>query len=459
MKRAIIIILSACFLLPFVSCGDDLIFHGYVPPTEDPGPGPGPGPDTSDYDEPVCTYPDNGVVVKSTPYTARQDNHNYFRIPAVCATKQGTLLAFCEARNTQPDFMTTDNASSFPVNPPIQAGTSKDSGDIDLVLKRSVDGGATWGGMITLFDDYTNTCGNPVPVVDFKTGRIWLFFCWNPYPTSGYKSDIVSIPISDSYGSRRVLHCYSDDDGLTWSKPVDASATLKGPLTSYWYATGPCHGIQLKNESRLGRIMIPCNYRTGINSAAGGNHSACIYSDDNGATWKLGGESGLGGNESCLVELQNGDVMVNLRIAEGDLPAGEGYRGSNVSTDGGATWTSSSPTINKDLIDPGCQGAICNVKKDGKPTNTLLVSNCKHSSSRSNMTISKSIDGGKTWTRGYSVFPNRAAYSDIIQLTDGSVCVLYECGDGSIISGTPNPNERISFLRIPKSMLSVTLEL
>lgn len=455
MKRFFLILLSVCFILSLSSCGDDLIFDGGNPPAVVPEPEPEPEPDpdpSANYDEPVCTYPDNGILVKSTPYAARQDNHNYFRIPAVCATKSGTLLAFAEARNTNPDFMTAENASSFPVNPAIQSGTSKDSGDIDLVLKRSTDGGATWSSMITLFDDYTNTCGNPVPVVDFSTGRIWLFFCWNPYPTSGFQSNIVSI--SDSYGSRRVLHCYSDDDGLTWSKPVDATSTLKGPLTSYWYATGPCHGIQLKVTPRRGRIMIPCNYRTGANSAAGGNHSACIYSDDNGATWKLGGESGLGGNESCLVELENGDIMQHVRIAETDLPAGGGYRGSNFSSDGGVTWASSL-TINTDLIDPGCQGAVCNVKKEGKPTNTLLVSNCK-SSSRSNMTISKSTDGGKTWSRAYNVFSGRAAYSDIIQLTDGSVCVLYECGDGAI-NGTANPNERISFLRIPKSMVASVL--
>ena len=432
------------FSILCTACGDDLKFgpnSGIVipeEPTED---------DPKEDEDPEINYPDNREIVESIVYEAGKDNHIYFRIPALTVTKKGTILAFCEARNTKADFY-EGNEDKFPVVP---VGSTKDLGDIDLAVKRSTDGGKTWDNMITVVDDYDNTCGNPAPVVVESTGRIYLFWCWGRYPNQ-LESKFVS-STSDGH-TRRVFYCYSDDDGQTWSTQYDLTSRLKKSDWS-WYATGPCHGIQKQLAPQKGRIIISANHRDNGNKD---NYSHIIYSDDNGSTWQLGGRTEIGGNESSLTELADGSLLINMRRVVkdnngNDLPSE--YRASAVSKDGGATWEKS--VVNQDLIDPGCQGSIVNYPINKNRSNTLLLSNTHHSSSRSNLCISKSIDGGISLTTPLVIWSGRAAYSDIITLQDGSVCVIYENGSGKF--GKANPNEQISFYRVPPSLLGDKLNL
>ena len=64
------------------------------------------------------------------------------------------------------------------------------------------------------------------------------------------------------------------------------------------------------------------------------------------------------------------------------------------------------------------------------------------------MSISKSVDDGASWVTGYTAWSGRAAYSDLCQLSDGSIALFYENGFGMF--GRAYPNERITFLRLPK---------
>ncbi len=268
----------------FTACDDELVFG-------------------KDY---VKTTPDEPEIevdkITSRVFEAGKDNHIYFRIPALIETKSGILLAFCEARNTKADFY-EGNESRFPCTP-VGSASNKDIGDIDLVMKASRDGGQTWLPMVTIADDFDNTCGNPCPVVDESTGRIHLFWCWSKF---GADSRLVP-SITDNH-SRRVMYCYSDNDGETWSEPQDLTSTLKKDDWS-WYATGPCHAIQVRTGAYKGRLVIPCNHRDNNNKD---NYSHCVYSDDNGKTWILGGSTRIGGNESCITELSDGTLMTNVR--------------------------------------------------------------------------------------------------------------------------------------------------
>uniref|UniRef100_UPI0025D57B15 sialidase family protein n=1 Tax=Proteiniphilum sp. UBA5384 TaxID=1947279 RepID=UPI0025D57B15 len=142
--------------------------------------------------------------------------YNNYRIPALVVTNEGTLLAFCEGR---------------------EAG---DTGDINLLMKRSEDNGMTWSDEQVVWDDADNTCGNPCPVVDEETGRIWLFTSWNNGKDK--ESDIIN---KTSLSPRLPYVCYSDDDGKTWSKPASLEETCRDPSWG-WYATGPGIGIQVK---------------------------------------------------------------------------------------------------------------------------------------------------------------------------------------------------------------------
>ncbi len=121
------------------------------------------------------------------------EGYHTYRIPSLLVTPKGTLLAFCEGR---------------------RCGRG-DSGDIDLLLKRSTDGGRTWSGQVVIWDDGGNTCGNPCPVVDRETGRIWLFMTWNL--GKDRETEIIHHTSKDT---RRAFVCYSDDDGLADPHPT-----------------------------------------------------------------------------------------------------------------------------------------------------------------------------------------------------------------------------------------------
>ena len=161
----------------------------------------------------------------------------------------GGLLAFCEARRT----------------------TGSDTDDIDLVLKRSADGGATWGEMQVIWDDGPNTCGNPCAVVDRETGVVWLLACHNLVEDHEMK-----IWEGVSKGTRTVWAIRSEDSGASWSSPVEITSATKAPNWT-WYATGPGSGIQLQHGNHKGRLVIPCDH-----GVAGGwdYHSHVFYSDD-----------------------------------------------------------------------------------------------------------------------------------------------------------------------------------
>lgn len=337
-----------------------------------------------------------------------ENGFDTYRIPSLVQTQKGTILAFAEARKFN----------------------RSDTGDIDLVLKRSEDGGKTWGKIITVWDDGMNVCGNPCAVVVRETGRIVLLSTWNH--GEDHETDIHARTAKDT---RRVFTMYSDDDGLTWSDAVEITSSTKLPEWT-WYATGPCHAIQ----TRTGRLVVPCNHGV-YEERPAGTHSHVIYSDDQGATWHIGG-SPLVGNESTIVELDNGDLMLNMRGPR-DPDRVEKYGAARlvaVSHDGGLTFDE--PYYEKGLIEPVCNASIIDYSPGGKNTGKILFSNPETRNKRRNLTIRMSRDLGKTWERVYNVTEGPTAYSDLVVLENGDVGCLYE-------SGLTMSYEFISWQRIP----------
>ena len=332
--------------------------------------------------------------------------YSTFRIPAIIRTKDNTLLAFAEARRN----------------------SESDTGDIDLVMRRSEDGGRSWGDIIVVWDDAENTCGNPAPVVDAESGRIILLMTWN----SG-KDRERQIMRRTSLDTRRVFICHSDDDGLSWSTPKQITDSVK-PEEWAWYATGPCHAIQLQHKSHRGRIVIPC-----VHSLYDGKHTYynahLIYSDDCGESWEIGATL-KGGNESTVVELADGSLMHNSRWQRGPAKYARHYA---ISKDGGATC--GDIVRDETLIEPVCQGSIIGYSVKSKATNRLLFSNPASTKQRKNLTIRQSRNGGASWSKGFVIEEGPSAYSDIVILPHKRVGILFECGEKS-------PYERIDFCTI-----------
>lgn len=298
-----------------------------------------------------------------------QDGYACFRIPAIVRSKAGTLLAFAEARRN----------------------SCSDTGNIDLVVKRSEDGGKTWSKAITVWDDGDNVCGNPAPIVDQETGRIILVTCWNL--GEDHEKEIID---GKSKDSRRIYVLSSDNDGISWSAPKEISSSVKHPDWT-WYATGPCHGIQLQNKKYKGRLVVSANHMVAGTKTY---HSQLIYSDDKGETWKLGGiVSKHGGNESSVVELENGNLMLNMRNYNREESKSRSYV---ISEDGGETV--SEMQYLPELIEPICQGSTLNYMKNGKISNNILFSNPASTDKREKMTIKLSENNGKTWPYAFPVY-------------------------------------------------------
>jgi len=323
-------------------------------------------------------------------YKAGEDGYSCFRIPAIVTTTKGTILAFAEARR----------------------GNCGDAGDIDLVVKRSSDNGKTWSALLLVWNDSTNTCGNPAPIVDKKTGRIILVSTWNL--GSDHEKDIIAKTSKDS---RRVFVLNSADDGRSWSAPKEITSDVKKDNWT-WYATGPGNGIQVQNGKHKGRLVVACDH---IEAETKKYFSHSIYSDNGGENWKLGGTTPTDGvNECTIAELPKGVLMLNMRNF-GPVR----YRQVSLSNDGGDSW---SPLVSDTtLIEPVCQGSLISYNyKRKKPF--LAFSNPANQKARTNMTARISYDNGKTWKLKKVLYQGPSAYSNLVVLPNGNLACLYEAG-------------------------------
>ncbi len=328
-------------------------------------------------------------------FVSGTEGYHTFRIPSLVVTQKGTVLAFVEGRREG----------------------SGDSGDIDLLMRRSEDGGNSWKATALVWEDGPNVCGNPTVVVDEESGRVWLLMTWN------LGSDTERAIIENrGKDTRRVFVTFSDDDGLTWDAPRDITQQVKKPEWG-WYATGPGIGIQLKNGPFKGRLVIPCDhsYMDEEGSYEYGSH--VIYSDDNGETWEIGGVIAPKMNECQVVEIEGtpGAMLMNMRSYHG-----KNLRAQSESIDGGKSW--SEPADIKDLLEPVCQAAIVRYSWSSDPVGRLVLFSNPASTSRDNMTVKWSRDEGRSWSVLKVLEKGPSAYSALAVLPDGKVLCLFERG-------------------------------
>ncbi len=353
------------------------------------------------------------TVQKSVLWEKGTGAYNNYRIPSLIVTQKGTLLAFCEGRE------------------------GGDAGDIDILLKRSEDNGSTWSDEQIVWDDAQNTCGNPCPVVDGETGRIWLFLTWNNGEDN--ESEIIH---KTSSKPRLPYFCYSDDDGLTWSDPTDISETCRD--TSWgWYATGPGFGIQIKNGKHKGRLIIPANHSYDdpngtIRNGPYGYGSHVLFSDDHGKSWKMGEPIKPGCNESQVTELSDGTLLMNMRSYNE-----QHARAISISKDGGETWTEI--VHDYQLVESKCQASILNYGALNEKQMHLFL-NPAVPSGRNHLTLKASFDNCKSWSNDKLIYAGPAAYSCLTKLPDGKIGMFFE-------AGAKSPYEKMVFVSFEPSEL------
>ena len=335
-----------------------------------------------------------------------------YRIPGIVVTTKGTVLAYCEARK--------DSRSDW--------------GEIEIHLRRSTDGGVTWDPAQKIAHigeriegnprkpqggEREQTVNNPVAIVDRESGAIEFLYCVN---------------------YARCFSMRSIDDGVSWSQPVEITATFEPFRKHYdWkvIATGPGHGIQLNS----GRLVVPIWLAYGDTGDHKPSASATIYSDDHGQTWHAGeiavpDEGDFGDpNETMITTLSDNRVMlVSRSVSDANRKL------ITVSADGATDW--STPVFHDQLWEPVCMASIAShFSRPG----TLIFSNphtlARDSSGneipggrgpRKNLSIKVSHDDGQTWPISKTLEPGPSAYSDLAILPGGDVLCIYE-GDQTIV--------------------------
>lgn len=307
-----------------------------------------------------------------------------FRIPSLITTTNGTLLAIGDGR--------LNSNADVPAR-------------IDFYIKRSIDNGNTWGESIVISN--TMYGGDACTVVDKTTGRIFIFYAY-----SKYKNIFTSNGDPNSDNCLRSQYIFSDDDGLTWSIPIDLTADLyRTGDNSYWASGGT--GIQLRN----GTLVIPIAIvRSDV------IYGGLVYSTDHGATWKRNENNSFDKfDENTIVELNDGSIMVNARNHYGTKT-----RLVTNTSDLGTTWEPY--YFDTTLIDPICQGNIIRYTstKDGYDKDRILFSNPGSTSSRVDGTLRISYDEGQTWAYSKLYQEGDSNYSCITILPDGKIGILYE---------------------------------
>lgn len=399
MKHLFNVLILSMSLYFFNACSDDgNDFPKVVPyPVEEPQPEPEKPAEMEQY----------------TVFNSGDDNVNSYRIPSICTTKNGTLLAFGEARRD----------------------TWQDRSYTNIVVKRSTDNGKTWSKMQYVTSVSIEEGGspgafiNPCPVVDMETGKIFLF-------TVYWKTQSDAL----GYGTKAYL-VTSVDDGQNWSEPKNVSAEIlttsrhkKTPYSDYAYqyicGFGPGAGCQMQGEQFKGRLIVPSlqSFITNFgnpNKAENAKKSVVtVYSDDHGETWHAGNVAQYGG-EYQITESPYNTLIYNLR----GNAKGRGYA---TSTDGGIEWSDWSPNIQyyptSVIPSISCQGSVLGIGNmlyysgpAGGTATTDYDDRCK-------LMLYTSSNSGTTWDAGQLLYEKAAGYSCLTKLKDGRIAVLFEAG-------------------------------
>jgi len=303
-----------------------------------------------------------------------------FRIPALTVAGD-TVIAFAESRQE----------------------AMSDLLDIDIVERRSTDGGRTWSPTQVVVSDGSHTVHSPAPVYDPATSTTWLPYCVD---------------------YRRLWVVSSTDAGLTWSAPRDLSAEL-GVAAGTWCHNGPGNGIVLTS----GRLLIP--------TTIGDPRS--LSSDDQGATWRLGRPMVSGGEEPQVVQRVDGQVCATLRS-----PRGTG-RTATCSADGGQTWAPAH--ADPHLLSAGTQASVMRLSGVGDGLRSRILFSGPGVPYRADMTLRLSEDDGATWPVSRTLWDGAAGYSDIAVLPDHTILVAFEAGRDDL-------RESVSLARVDLAWLT-----
>lgn len=348
-----------------------------------------------------------------------ENNVHTYRIPGLATTNKGTLIGVYDNRYFQGADL---------------------QGDIDVGMSRSTDGGETWEPMKPIIDmgEYggkprdENGIGDPSILVDRSNNTIWVAGVW-AHGHPGKRNWHASKPGMSPEDTSQFILAKSEDDGLTWSEPINITAQIK---EAEWQLLlqGPGKGITLKD----GTLVFPAQFKDKDRMP----HSTIIYSKDHGKTWKIGSGAKSDTTEAQVVELEDGSLMLNMRDNR-NRNSTDGLHGRSIATttDLGKSWIEH-PTSRLALQESTCMASIISFDHPEKGQ-VLFFSNPNTIKGRTNMTIKTSFDQGMTWPieNQLEIYEdNGYGYSCMTVIDENHIGILYE-GSAELYFEKINVNE------------------
>ncbi len=337
------------------------------------------------------------------------DHVDTYRIPGLETTNVGTLIAVYDVRrNSETDLQE----------------------DVDIGMSRSTNGGKDWEPMRVIMDmkewggrpNRENGIGDPCILVDRSTNTIWVAGLWShghPGQRSWNASGAGITPIETS----QVLLTRSDDDGLTWSEPINITEQIKDPA---WHLLlqGPGKGIHLKD----GTLVFPAQFKDKIQIP----HSTILWSQDHGTSWSIGTGVLKHTTEAQVIERNNGELMINMRDDRNreDVSSTNG-RAVYTTTDLGKSWTRHNSSNTNTLQESNCQASLIKEEFviDGAKRSLVLFSNPNTKTGRHHMSIKVSLDDGESWDLSKTLLLDEGdsrGYSCMTKVDDHTLGILYE---------------------------------
>lgn len=318
----------------------------------------------------------NAPVFQDLFNTTMSQDVSCYRIPAIVTAPNGDLIAAIDERVPN-------------------CGDLRTNTNVNIIVRRSADNGKTWSAIEKVLDfPEGQSASDPSMIVDSVTNEVFMFYNFMNLDT---EKDVYYLHVVKS-----------NDNGKTWGTPQDITSQITKPEwhDDFKFITSG-RGIQTRSGKLLHTMV---NLNSGLH---------LFGSDDHGKTWYFIDTSIQPADESKVIELSDGTLMINARVN------GAGMRYVHTSTDEGQTWTTNPAPK---LKDPSCNGAIIRYTavEDGDDKNRLLFSNANSYKDRINLTVRISYDEGKTWTEGKTIYDGPSAYSDLTILENGDIGVFFE---------------------------------